>query len=124
LTWSESGAGPGGETGSVAAAPERWGDAVLARKETPTSYHLSVVLDDAGQGVTHVVRGCDLFWATSLHRLLQSLLRLEAPSYHHHHLILDEDGGKLSKSTQSTALRAWRLAGAGPADIRKMIGLQ
>jgi glutamyl-Q tRNA(Asp) synthetase len=124
LTWSESGAGPGGETGSVAAAPERWGDAVLARKETPTSYHLSVVLDDAGQGVTHVVRGCDLFWATSLHRLLQSLLRLEAPSYHHHHLILDEDGGKLSKSTQATALRAWRLAGAGPADIRKMIGLR
>jgi glutamyl-Q tRNA(Asp) synthetase len=97
---------------------------VLARKETPTSYHLSVVLDDARQGVTHVVRGCDLFWATSLHRLLQSLLGLGAPRYHHHRLILDEDGGKLSKSTQATALSAWRLAGAGPADIRKMIGLR
>jgi glutamyl-Q tRNA(Asp) synthetase len=124
LTWSESGAGPGGETGSVAAAPESWGDAVLARKETPTSYHLAVVIDDARQGVTHVARGRDLFWATSLHRLLQSLLGLAAPSYCHHRLVLDEDGGKLSKSTRATALRTLRQAGAGPADIRSMIGLQ
>ena len=76
-----------------------WGDVVLARKETPTSYHLSVVVDDALQGVTHVVRGQDLFWSTSVHRLLQALLGLPAPVYHHHRLILDADGQKLSKST-------------------------
>jgi glutamyl-Q tRNA(Asp) synthetase len=124
LTWIETGAGPGGETGSIAAAPQAWGDAVLARKESPTSYHLSVVIDDAHQGVTHVVRGQDLFWATSLHRLLQALLGVAAPIYCHHRLIRDAQGGKLSKSTRATALRALRRAGAGPADIRKMIGLQ
>jgi glutamyl-Q tRNA(Asp) synthetase len=124
LTWTETGAGPGGETGSVAAVPESWGDAVLARKETPTSYHLSVVVDDARQRVTHVVRGGDLFWATGLHRLLQSLLGLAAPDYCHHRLILDDDGGKLAKSTRATALRSLRHAGAGPADIRRMIGLK
>jgi glutamyl-Q tRNA(Asp) synthetase len=124
LTWSETGAGPGGEIGSVAAAPEIWGDAVLGRKEVPTSYHLSVVVDDARQGVTHIVRGRDLFWATSIHRLLQSLLGLAAPSYCHHRLILGADGGKLSKSTRATGLRALRQAGAGPADIRRMIGLE
>ncbi len=124
LTWTESGAGPAGETGSVEAVPGIWGDAVLARKDTPTSYHLAVVVDDARQGVTHVVRGRDLFWATSIHRLLQAVLGLAAPSYCHHRLILDGDGGKLSKSTRATALRALRHAGAGPADIRKMVGLE
>jgi glutamyl-Q tRNA(Asp) synthetase len=124
LTWTETGAGPGGETGTIAAKPHQWGDAVLARKGMPTSYHLSVVIDDARQGVTHVVRGGDLFWATSLHRLLQSLLGLAAPSYRHHRLILDDDGGKLSKSTRATALRALRQAGADPVHIRKMIGLK
>ena len=74
LAWTEQGAGPAGETGEVAARPEAWGDVILARKETPTSYHLSVVVDDALQGVTDVVRGEDLFWSTSVHRLLQRLL--------------------------------------------------
>ena len=123
LTWAETGAGPEGETGAVAAGAQLWGDVVLARKETPTSYHLSVVLDDAHQGVTHVVRGQDLFWATGVHRLLQALLGLPAPKYHHHRLILDADGQKLSKSTRATALRALRDDGASPADIRGMVGL-
>jgi glutamyl-Q tRNA(Asp) synthetase len=123
LTWTESGAGPNGETGSVAAVPQAWGDVVLARKETPTSYHLSVVMDDALQGVTHVVRGQDLFWSTSVHRLLQELVGLPAPLYHHHRLVLDADGRKLAKSTQATALRELRRQGATPADIRRMVGL-
>jgi glutamyl-Q tRNA(Asp) synthetase len=120
--WRETGSGPRGESGLVAADPAAWGDVVLARKETPTSYHLAVVLDDARQGVTHVVRGQDLFWATSVHRLLQALLDLPVPSYHHHRLILDADGQKLSKSTRATALRALRADGASPADIRRMVG--
>ena len=119
LTWRESGAGPEQETGSIAAMPRAWGDVILARKETPTSYHLSVVVDDALQGITHVVRGQDLFWSTSVHRLLQSLLGLPAPAYHHHRLILDEAGRKLSKSTRATGLRQLRDAGATPADIRR-----
>jgi glutamyl-Q tRNA(Asp) synthetase len=123
LDWSESGAGPGGETGIVSARPAVWGDVVLARKETPTSYHLAVAVDDALQGVTHVVRGCDLFWATSVHRLLQALLGLPAPRYHHHRLILGDNGRKLSKSTDATALRALRDAGVTPADIRRRLGL-
>ena len=89
----------------------------------PTSYHLSVVVDDALQGVTHVVRGQDLFWSTSVHRLLQALLDLPAPIYHHHRLLLDADGRKLSKSTRATALRSLRDAGLQPADIRRMVGL-
>jgi glutamyl-Q tRNA(Asp) synthetase len=124
LTWTEQGTGPGGETGELAAQPERWGDVVLARKETPTSYHLAVVLDDARQGVTHVVRGQDLFWSTGVHRLLQALLGLPAPVYHHHRLILDADGRKLSKSTQATGLRELRAGGANPRDIRRMVGLR
>jgi glutamyl-Q tRNA(Asp) synthetase len=121
LTWDET--GEGDLCGAVAAAPQMWGDVVLARKETPTSYHLSVVVDDARQGVTHVVRGQDLFWATSVHRLLQALLGLPAPSYHHHRLVLDADGQKLSKSTRATGLRSLREGGASPTDIRRMIGL-
>ena len=123
LDWAEAGAGPQGETGMVPAKPAAWGDVVLARKDTPTSYHLAVVVDDALQGVTHVVRGQDLFWATSVHRLLQALLHLPAPRYHHHRLMLDADGRKLSKSTRATALRSLREAGATPADIRRMVGL-
>jgi glutamyl-Q tRNA(Asp) synthetase len=122
LTWIETGAGPNQETGTVTTAPQAWGDVVLGRKETPTSYHLSVVLDDASQGVTHVVRGQDLFWSTSVHRLLQRLLGLPAPIYHHHRL-LREDGRKLSKSTQATGLRPLREHGATPADIRRLVGL-
>jgi glutamyl-Q tRNA(Asp) synthetase len=123
LSWVESGRGPLGETRWIAADPQAWGDVVLARKDTPTSYHLSVVVDDALQGVTHVVRGQDLFWATSLHRLLQELLGLPQPAYRHHRLILDADGRKLSKSTRATGLRELRANGATPADIRRMVGL-
>jgi glutamyl-Q tRNA(Asp) synthetase len=116
LTWSE--------TGSVQAAdPAVWGDVVLARKDAPGSYHLSVTVDDACQGITDVVRGGDLFHATSLHRLLQALLGFPAPRYHHHRLIMDADGHKLSKSTKATALRELRAAGATPADIRAAAGL-
>ena len=107
----------------IAADPAAWGDVVLARKETPTSYHLSVVIDDAAQGATHVVRGQDLFAATSLHRLLQALLGLAAPTYRHHRLILDADGRKLAKSTGATALRALRTQGIGPGAVRRIIGL-
>jgi glutamyl-Q tRNA(Asp) synthetase len=123
LAWSETGAGPGGETGRILADPAQWGDVVLARKDIPTSYHLSVVVDDALQGITHVVRGQDLFAATGLHRLLQILLVLPEPIYHHHRLILDGEGRKLSKSTRATGLRELRAGGASPADIRSMIGL-
>jgi glutamyl-Q tRNA(Asp) synthetase len=123
LTWQETGAGPAGETGTIAANPAAWGDVILARKETPTSYHLAVVVDDAAQGVTDVVRGRDLFHSTSVHRLLQALLGLPQPRYHHHRLILDSDARKLSKSTLATGLRELRAGGAGPADIRKRVGL-
>jgi glutamyl-Q tRNA(Asp) synthetase len=123
LTWAETGAGPHGETGLVRAQPAAWGDVVLGRKETPASYHLAVVLDDALQGVTEVVRGQDLFWSTSIHRLLQALLGLPSPRYHHHRLVLDAEGRKLAKSTGSTALRDLRAAGVSPADIRAMIGV-
>jgi glutamyl-Q tRNA(Asp) synthetase len=123
LDWTETGRGPEGETGTIAAVPQAWGDVVLARKEMPTSYHLAVVVDDALQGVTHVVRGEDLFWSTSVHRLLQALLGLPAPTYHHHRLILDADGNKLAKSTQATGLRELRAQGVTPGDIREMVGL-
>ncbi len=123
LGWIEHGEGPHGESGAVAARPDGWGDVILARKETPTSYHLSVVIDDALQGVTEVVRGQDLFWSTSVHRLLQQLLGLPQPVYRHHRLILDAAGRKLSKSTQATGLRELRASGATPADIRRLVGL-
>ncbi|MFO1102464.1 MAG: tRNA glutamyl-Q(34) synthetase GluQRS [Methylocystis sp.] len=109
--------------GLVPADPARWGDVVLARKDTPASYHIAVVVDDALQGVTDVVRGRDLFEATSLHRLLQRLLDLPAPDYRHHDLILDEKGQKLAKSMAPTALRALRADGWTPADVRRRIGL-
>jgi len=123
LGWSEQGEGPDGETGAVAARPQAWGDVILARKETPTSYHLSVVVDDALQGVTEVVRGRDLFWSTSVHRLLQRLLGLPEPAYRHHRLILDGRGHKLAKSTGATSLRELRGGGATPAGIRRLAGL-
>ncbi len=123
LGWIERGEGPGGETGAVAARPEDWGDVILARKETPTSYHLSVVIDDALQGVTEVVRGADLFWSTSVHRLLQQLLGLPQPAWRHHRLMRDGEGRKLSKSSAATALRELRAHGATPADIRRQVGL-
>ena len=123
LTWVEVGADPKQDHEILMAEPQMWGDVVLARKDTPTSYHLSVVVDDALQGVTHVVRGQDLYQATSVHRVLQTLLGLPPPLYHHHRLILDAEGHKLSKSTQATALRELRRDGATPADIRRVVGL-
>ncbi len=98
----------------VEARPERWGDVVLARKDLGTSYHLAVVTDDALQGVTHVVRGKDLFEATAVHRLLQELLGLPAPLYRHHPLILGPDGRKLSKSDQAEGFRELRMQGRAP----------
>jgi glutamyl-Q tRNA(Asp) synthetase len=115
-----------GEDGAarvVAASPERWGDAVIVRKDVPTSYHLAVVVDDAWQGVTHVTRGRDLYEATGPHRLLQVLLDLPAPLYHHHRLITDAVGRKLAKSARDTSLRSLRESGCTPADIRRMVGL-
>jgi glutamyl-Q tRNA(Asp) synthetase len=123
LSWREQGSGPAGEGGIIAAAPEAWGDVILGRKDTPTSYHLSVVIDDALQGITDVVRGQDLFWATSLHRLLQVLLELPHPAYRHHDLIRGDQGQKLSKSNQATGLRELRRNGATPMDLRRIVGL-
>lgn len=108
---------------TIEADPQQWGDVILARSDTPTSYHLSVVVDDALQGITHVVRGKDLYEATGVHRLLQNLLDLPEPLYHHHRLIPDADGRKLSKSEHSTGLRTLREAGVTPAAIRGMVGL-
>jgi glutamyl-Q tRNA(Asp) synthetase len=123
LTWTERGSGPDGETGKVIAQPGVWGDVILARKETPTSYHLSVVIDDALQAVTDVVRGQDLFRSTSVHRLLQKILDLPEPVYRHHDLIRDDAGAKLSKSSRATGLRQLRAAGVTPDDVRRRIGL-
>lgn len=106
----------------VEAAPVCWGDAVIVRKDTPTSYHLSVVVDDARQGITHVTRGRDLYAATDLHRLLQVLLDLPEPLYHHHRLLTDAEGRKLSKSARDTSLRSLRETGAAPAEVRRLIG--
>jgi len=108
---------------SRTADPGRWGDAVIVRKETPTSYHLSVVVDDDLQGITHVVRGQDLEAATDLHRLLQALLGLPSPAYHHHALVTDPKGRKLSKSLGDTSLAQMRGEGASPGDIRRLVGL-
>lgn len=120
LTFEESGDVP--ERGVTVARPEIFGDVVLARKDTPASYHLAVVVDDAGQGVTLVTRGHDLLPATHLHRLLQHLLRLPAPRYRHHRLITDEAGTRLAKRDQATALSALRARGVRPEDIRMQLG--
>ena len=106
----------------VPVAPERWGDVVLARKDVPTSYHLAVTVDDALQGVTHVVRGRDLEAATDVHVLLQSLLGLPTPLYHFHRLLLDDEGQKLAKSRDSQSLAALRESGITAADIRQRLG--
>ena len=105
-----------------AADPARWGDVVVVRKDAPTSYHLSVVVDDALQGVTHIVRGSDLEAATDVHRLLQGLLGLPVPAYHHHGLIRDEEGEKLGKSRGSRSLRALREAGVSRDEVLAGLG--
>lgn len=122
LVWSETGVGPDGESGALRADPAAWGDVVVARKDTPTSYHLAVVVDDALQGVTHVVRGQDLFHATAIHRLLQELLGLPAPVYRHHRLLTDDAGQRLSKTRGSPSLRSLRAAGWTPDDVRAAVG--
>lgn len=104
------------------ARPERWGDVVLQRKGTPTSYHLSVVIDDDAQGITNVTRGRDMEPSTDIHVLLQMLLGLASPIYTFHKLILDDDSKKLAKSKGSTSLRSLREAGWTPADISKELG--
>lgn len=104
------------------ADPVRWGDALLVRKDAPASYHLAVVTDDARQGITHVTRGRDLFAATGLHRLLQVLLDLPEPIYHHHQLITAPDGRKLAKSNGDTSLAALRAGGITAAEIRARLG--
>jgi glutamyl-Q tRNA(Asp) synthetase len=116
LTFEEKGT-------TVAADPARWGDVVLARKDIGTSYHIAVVTDDALQDISHVVRGQDLFAATAIHRMLQELLGLPAPDYHHHRLIGDETGRKLSKSAGDVSLRALRGQGVSAAAIRRTLGL-
>lgn len=119
LAWTETGEG---NPTRVHADASIWGDVVLWRWDAPSSYHLSVVVDDAIQGITHVVRGRDLYHATPVHRLLQSLLGLPEPVYLHHRLILDADGVKLSKSLASTGIGALRAAGWSPSEIRRRIG--
>ena len=99
------------------------GDVVLARRDMGTSYHLSVVLDDAAQGITHVTRGEDLFEATAIHVTLQKLLELPTPTYCHHELIRDDNGKRLAKRDDARALSKYRAEGVSPADIRRMLGL-
>jgi glutamyl-Q tRNA(Asp) synthetase len=111
LSWTDA------EAGVVNAQPERFGDVVLARKDAPTSYHLAVTVDDAAQGVTDVVRGRDLFAATDVHRLLQALLGLPTPLYHHHALLTGPDGQRLAKRHGAPTLAGMRQAGIDPARL-------
>jgi glutamyl-Q tRNA(Asp) synthetase len=124
LTWREYTDESLTRTHLVEARPQDWGDVIVARREIPTSYHLSVVVDDALQEISHVVRGDDLRLATGIQRLLQELLGLPAPRYFHHRLMLGSDGRKLSKSRKDTGLSALREAGVTPAGVRRRIGLE
>lgn len=123
LSWREFTDETLSATRTVEARPQDWGDVILARRDIPTSYHLAVVTDDALQGVSHVVRGRDLYSATGIQRLLQELLGLAQPDYFHHRLVLGPDGRKLSKSLGDTGLAALRQAGASPDDVRRLVGL-
>jgi len=123
LTFTECGVGPGGEKGVQPVTPAIWGDVVVARKDIKTSYHIAVVVDDALQGITDVTRGQDLFHTTHIHRVLQVLLDLPEPAYHHHALIRDEDQRKLSKSAGDQSLASLRDAGADPSDIVRGLGV-
>jgi glutamyl-Q tRNA(Asp) synthetase len=122
LGWSEY--GEGAIPMQHSAAPEAWGDVVLRGRDLAASYHLAVVVDDALQGVTDVVRGRDLFAATAVHRLLQALLGLAEPRYRHHRLVLDRGGTKLSKSRQSWSLAELRATGLAPGDVRSALGFE
>ncbi|MCW8915065.1 MAG: tRNA glutamyl-Q(34) synthetase GluQRS [Magnetovibrio sp.] len=112
LTWQDQ------EKGPLTATPEIFGDVVLARKDTPTSYHLSVTVDDHLQGITNVIRGEDLFAATHVHRLLQNLLGLNTPTYHHHELLSSPDGRRLAKRDRAETLRILRESGMSPKQVR------
>jgi glutamyl-Q tRNA(Asp) synthetase len=107
--------------GERSAQPARFGDVVLARKDTPVSYHLAVTLDDVLQGITLVTRGEDLAPATDIHRLLQALLDLPTPDYHHHRLLTDDTGTRYAKRDHALTLRALRDAGKTPNQIREML---
>ena len=122
LSWTEFTDETMTATRTVGANPREWGDVIVARRDIPTSYHLAVVLDDALQGVSHVVRGLDLYSATGVQRLLQELLGLAPPCYFHHRLILGPDSRKLSKSFKDTGLAALRNDGASPRDVRRLVG--
>ena len=122
LTFIEEGAGPGGETGLIQARPETAGDIVLARKDVGVAYHLAVVHDDALQGVTHVVRGSDLFEAAHIQRLLQALLGLPTPVYRHHGLLVGPDGKRYAKRDKAQTLRELRAAGVLPETLRENLG--
>jgi len=127
VSFTESGAGPDDRSGRITVTStqliQNIGDVVLARRDMGTSYHLSVVLDDAFQGVSHVVRGQDLFEATAIHVVLQDLLGLPTPVYHHHRLIRDDQGKRLAKRDDARAILKYRQEGATAADIRRMVGL-
>ena len=123
LRFEEAGEGPGGEHGAIAADPGLEGDVILARKDVGVAYHLAVVVDDALQGVSEVVRGADLHAATHVQRLLQALLGLPTPRYRHHRLLLGEDGRRLAKRSGAPALRHLREAGVRPVEIRNRLDL-
>lgn len=122
LTFVEEGAGPEGETGVIRARPETAGDIVLARKDVGVAYHLAVVHDDALQGVTHVIRGQDLFEAAHIQRLLQALLDLPTPTYRHHALLTGPDGKRYAKRDRAQTLRELRAAGTSAAALRAELG--
>lgn len=124
LTWTEFTDETLVATRLVEARPQDWGDVIVARREIPTSYHLAVVVDDALQGISNVVRGQDLFSATGVQRLLQEVLGLPQPSYFHHRLILGPDGRKLSKSLGDSGLAALREADVQPNEIRRLVDFQ
>ena len=125
FSFQETGQGPQGKHGHITFTPEEMvheiGDIVLARRDMGTSYHLSVVLDDAAQEITNVVRGQDLFEATKIHIVLQTLLDLPHPTYHHHDLIRDENGKRLAKRDDARAISLYRAEGRSPKEIRKMV---
>ncbi|WP_165188427.1 tRNA glutamyl-Q(34) synthetase GluQRS [Caulobacter soli] len=123
LSFVEQGAGPDGETGLIQARPETVGDIVLARKDVGVAYHLAVVLDDALQGITQVIRGHDLFEAAHIQRLLQALLDLPTPTYRHHRLLVGPDGKRYAKRDKAQTLRELRAAGVTPGQLRAEMGL-
>ncbi len=123
IQFTETGTRPGTYTQTAAQLVETVGDIVLARRDIGTSYHIAVVVDDAAQGITEVTRGEDLFEATAIHVVLQRLLGLPTPAYHHHRLIRDDHGKRLAKRDDARALAKYRAEGATPQDIRRMIGL-